>query len=88
MAGADATETYRGLAAAYPDSPRVLRYRMRAGDETPGALQAAMSSSFLLGVVAGITVPAFVKYVERAREASEELAAAQRAVVEAGEALE
>jgi len=87
VAGADAAETYGALAARYSSSPRALRYQVRAGElDTVGS--SAMSASFLLGTVAGITVPAFVKYIERSKAAAEELSAAQRAVVEAGEALE
>ena len=88
IAGADPAETYGALAARYPASARSLRYRVRAGNVEGGVGPAAMSASFLLGAVAGITVPAFTKYVERSRAAAEELSAAERALMQAGEALE
>jgi len=88
IAGADPSETYGALAAKYPSSPRTLRYRVRAGDVEGGVGPTAMSASFLLGALAGITIPAFTKYMERARAAEAELSAAERALMDAQWALE
>lgn len=72
IGGADSAATYAALASAYPSSPRALRYEVRAGQVEGGVGPVAMSASFLLGLVAGITIPAFVKYIDRSREAAEE----------------
>ena len=87
IAGADPKATYAALAAKHSSSPRAYRYRVRAGDIEGGVGPAAMSASFLLGAVAGITVPAFTKYVERSRAAAEELSAAEQALIQAEDAL-
>lgn len=87
IAGADAKTTYAALAAKHSSSPRAYRYQVRAGDIEGGVGPAAMSASFLLGAVAGITVPAFTKYVERSKAAAEELSAAEQALIEAEDAL-
>lgn len=86
IAGADSADTYGELASAYPSSPRTLRYKVRAGQLEGGVGPVAMSASFLLGLVAGITVPAFMKYIDRSRAATDEAAAAERAAVAAAEA--
>ncbi len=92
IAGADSAQTYAALAAAYPSSPRALRYQVRAGQLEGGVGPVAMSASFLLGLVAGVTVPAFVKYIDRSRAAAEatdeEISAAKAAALRAAEALE
>jgi len=72
IAGSDSAETYGALASAYPSSSRALRYKVRAGEIEGGVGPVAMSASFLLGLVASITVPAFMKYIDRSREAAEE----------------
>ena len=72
IAGADSAATYGALASAYPSSPRALRYKVRAGEIEGGIGPVAMSASFLLGLVAGVTVPAFLKYIDRSRAAAEE----------------
>ncbi len=71
VAGADSSETYGALAKAYPGTPRSLRYQTRAGEVDGGVGPAAMSTSFLLGALAGISVPAFTKYIERSKAAGE-----------------
>lgn len=77
IAGADAKTTYAALAAKHASSPRAYRYRVRAGDVEGGVGPAAMSASFLLGAVAGITVPAFTQYIERSRAVAEEFSAGE-----------
>ncbi|MCR9166291.1 MAG: hypothetical protein ACE37F_00025 [Nannocystaceae bacterium] len=72
IAGADPKATYAALAAEHASSPRAHRYRVRAGDIEGGVGPAAMSASFLLGAVAGISVPAFTKYIDRSRAAAEQ----------------
>lgn len=67
--GADPVATYAALAKAYPDSPRVESYQERAG-EAKGAVGSPMTSAFVLGVLAGVSVPAFNKYIERSRTES------------------
>jgi len=83
-AGGSAEAIYGALADAYPSSPRSHRYALRAGrvELSP----AAMSASFLLGVTAGVSVPAFTKYVERAEAAQAEVTAAQKAMIQAQDA--
>lgn len=88
IAGGDSAEIYGALASSYPSSPRTLRYKVRAGQLEGGVGPVAMSASFLLGLVAGITVPAFLKYIDRSRAAAEEIEAAQEATREAAKALE
>lgn len=85
VGGGDAAKEYAALASAYPSSPRASRYALRAGTKAEGGGRVAMSSATMFGIVAGITVPAFTKYVERARAASEELSAAKQAAIEAAE---
>ncbi len=80
IAGADSAETYGALVSSYPSSSRALRYKVRAGQVEGGVGPVAMSASFLLGLVAGVTVPAFIKYVERSRAAGEEAAAVREAM--------
>ena len=92
IAGGDSAETYGALASAYPSSGRALRYKVRAGQIEGGVGPVAMSASFLLGLVAGVTVPAFVKYIERSRAAAggatQTLEAAREETAKSLEALE
>ncbi len=88
VAGSDPKATYGALAAKYPTSPRTLRYKVRANEVEGGVGPAALSASFLLGGVAGVSIPAFTKYIDRARAAQEELSAAAAGVEAAREALE
>lgn len=67
LEGGDAAQIYGALAAAYPDSPRVHRYRVRATKEDAELDPAALSSAFIMGMFAGVTIPAFMDYVDMSR---------------------
>lgn len=67
--GADPVATYGALAKAYPDSSRAQSYQERAG-EAKGSVASPMTSAFVLGVLAGVSVPAFNKYIERSKAGS------------------
>lgn len=62
---ADAAAAYGGLVTAYPASPRLAAYRVRAGQFT-GAAPGAVA---VVGVLAAIAIPAFKKYIDRSKEA-------------------
>jgi len=64
--GGDAGAIYGALAAAYPGSDRRAAYQTRAGTSTTGVL----STAALLGAMAAIAIPAFVKYSERSKAAA------------------
>ena len=55
--GADPAATYKALSEKYPSSPAAHRYKDRSGDGASGA--SAVSSAFVLGMMAGAIVPAF-----------------------------
>jgi len=67
--GGDPSAIYGALAKQFPDAPRSLSYRIRAG-ELQGAMTSSMSSVFLIGMLAAIAIPAFTKYMERSRAAA------------------
>lgn len=62
----DAATAYGALVSAYPSSPRIEAYRVRAGTVSgtgaPGAVAVA-------GAMAAVAIPAFTKYIERSKEA-------------------
>ncbi len=68
--GADPTSVYGELAKAYTDSPRATMYQARAGTDVRRTNTAAITTSFLLGGLAGVAIPAFTKYVERSKAAA------------------
>ncbi|MEM6296349.1 MAG: hypothetical protein AAGA54_34075 [Myxococcota bacterium] len=88
VAGSDAKTTYAELAKRYPSSSRSLRYKVRADEVEGGVGSAALSASFLLGGAAGIMIPAFTKYIERAKASEAEISAAARELEAARQALE
>jgi len=62
----DAATAYGALVTSYADSPRLAAYHARAGTGADHRGAAAM-----IGVLAGIAVPAFQKYIERSKAAAE-----------------
>ncbi len=64
--GGDPAAVYGDLATRFGSSSRTAAYQARAGARSDGALV----STAILGVMAAIAVPAFVKYQQRAHEAA------------------
>jgi len=62
----DAATAYGALVTAYPSSPRVEAYRVRAGQRTGSA---APGAAAIAGALAAIALPAFAKYIERSKAA-------------------
>jgi hypothetical protein len=62
----DAATAYGALVTAYPSSPRIEAYRVRAGTASgtggPGAVAA-------VGVLAAVAIPAFKTYIDRSKAA-------------------
>lgn len=61
--GGDPATTYGALAKTYASSPRVGRYETRAGARDDGGLITVA----MLGVMAGVAVPAFAQYMDAAK---------------------
>ncbi|MEX1365277.1 MAG: hypothetical protein AB1Z98_19270, partial [Nannocystaceae bacterium] len=69
-AGGDPAAIYGGLATRFGSSSRTMAYQARAGSRLDGALV----STAVLGMLAAIAVPAFVKYQERSKAAAKMVA--------------
>lgn len=64
--GSKPAPLYGVLADRFADSPRARSYRIRAG-RAPGAEAASLGGVALVGMVAAVAIPAFVKYMKRSR---------------------